>query len=211
MAIYHGLAPPGATKKTHKRERAIVKVLVLAMMYGGGPGMIANKLRTTRGEAVELLRRQREAFPVFFTWSDNYANLGRCVARLYSPLGWRLWPRYWKDGESPDRTCRNFPVQAAGADIMRIAAIMLFREGIAINAIVHDAFVVEATSENIERVAARAREIMMEATELVIGKAIPVSLDITKSGERFFDEEGQEDFELLKGLLEGAQHARKAA
>jgi DNA polymerase I-like protein with 3'-5' exonuclease and polymerase domains len=102
-------------------------------------------------------------------------------------------------------------VQSAGADIMRIAAIMLFEAGIAINAIVHDAFVIEAAAEDIEEIAAKARDIMMRATELVVGKPIPVSGEITGPGEQFYDKDGEEAFRTLMGMLEEAERRQTAA
>ena len=54
-----------------------------------------------------------------YAWSNNFAYRGLSAAPLYSPLGWRFWPQYWRDGDPPDRTCRNFPVQSTAADVMK--------------------------------------------------------------------------------------------
>jgi hypothetical protein len=109
LVIHLGMAPPGATQDTHPAARKIGKVLTLAMLYGARERMIAGMARISRSEARALLRRQREAFPVFFEWSDNFAYRGLSCAPLWSPLGWRFWPRHRRDDESlPDRTCRNF-------------------------------------------------------------------------------------------------------
>jgi DNA polymerase I len=45
LAIILGLAPSGATKKSHPSVRKIAKVLVLAMLYGAGPRMVAAKAK----------------------------------------------------------------------------------------------------------------------------------------------------------------------
>jgi hypothetical protein len=211
LVISLGLAPHGAVKKSHPAARKIGKTLTFSMLYGAGPGAVAAKAKISRIRAADLLARQRAAFPVFYAWSDNFAYRGLSAAPLWSPLGWRFWPLYRRDGRLPDRTCRNFPVQAAAADVMRIAAILLFEAGIAINAIVHDAFVIEADASDIERVAELARCIMMQATELVIGRAIPVSCEITNPGERFYDADGEADFRTLMGMLEEAERRSKAA
>ena len=127
LAIAAGLAPPGATKKHPARK--IGKVLTLAMLYGAGPGLLVAMTGMSHAQAIALLRRQRANFPVFYAWSDTFAYRGLCAAPLWSPLGWRFWPQYWKDNDPPDRTCRNFPVQSAGADVMRIATIRAFEAG----------------------------------------------------------------------------------
>jgi hypothetical protein len=211
LVISLGLAPPGAKKKTHSTARKIGKVLTLAMLYGAGVGMVAGKAKMSRARAAELLRLQRATFPVFYAWSDNFAYRGLSAAPLWSPLGWRFWPRYWRDGKSPDRTCRNFPVQSAAADIMRVAAILMFEAGIAINAIIHDAFLIEADAADIEEVAEKARRIMMQAAELVIGASIPVSCEITGPSEQFYGEDGEADFRTLMGMLEEVERGPKAA
>ena len=144
-----------------------------------------------------LLRRQRATFPTFFAWSDNFAYRGLCAAPLWSPLGWRFWPQYWKDDDPPDRTCRNFPVQAAAADIMRIAAIRALEAGIRICAIVHDEFVIEARDGDIDQAAETMGEIMMKATEDVVGVSIPVDCYVLRHGETYYDEDGEADFKML--------------
>jgi hypothetical protein len=218
LVYFLGIVTPNAPVEERKAARKIGKVLTLAMLYGAGISTIAGKAKISRARAADLLARQRVSFPVFFAWSDNFARRGLSASPLWSPLGWRFWPVYWKTDDSggralPDRTCRNFPVQSAGADIMRIAAILLFLAGILINAIVHDAFVVEAASEDIDRVAKKARRIMRLATRIVIGKSIPVKCDITCSGERFDpdDEGAAKDFETLLTMLEEAERRRKVA
>jgi hypothetical protein len=217
LVYYLGLTSAEAPEAERKAARKIGKVLTLAMLYGAGPGTVAGKARISRERAKDLLARQRAAFPVFFAWSDNYARRALCAAPFYSPLGWRWWPQYWEEDEEggdrklPDRTGRNFPVQSAGADIMRIAAILLFLSGIQINAIVHDAFVVEAAEADIGRVAKKVRRLMRLATRIVIGRSIPVSCDVTRPGERFCDEDGKEGFDMLIGMLEEAERGWKVA
>jgi DNA polymerase I-like protein with 3'-5' exonuclease and polymerase domains len=102
-------------------------------------------------------------------------------------------------------------VQSAAADIMRVAAILMFEAGIAINAIIHDAFLIEADAADIEEVAGKARRIMMQAAELVIGGSIPVSCEITGPSEQFYDEDGEADFRTLMGMLEEVERGPKAA
>jgi hypothetical protein len=215
LVYFLGITTPDAPEKERKAARKIGKVLTLAMLYGAGARAIAGQAKISRTRAADLLARQRAAFPVFFAWSDKFARRGLSASPLWSPLGWRFWPQYWRKDEEgdrmlPDRTCRNYPVQSCGGDIMRIAAILLFLSGIPINAIVHDAFVVEAAAGDIDRVAKKARRLMRLATRIVIGASIPVKTAITRSGEQFYDEDGEEDFRTLIGMLEDAERRRAA-
>ena len=49
-----------------------------------------------------------------------------------------------------ERSIRNWPIQATGADILRIACILAARHGIKLLAPVHDAVLIEAPIERIE-------------------------------------------------------------
>jgi DNA polymerase-1 len=82
LAITLGLAPHGATKKSHPAIRKIAKVLVLAMLYGGGSRMIAAKAKMGLAQAIDVLRRMRAMFPTFYAWSDTFAYRGLCTLPL---------------------------------------------------------------------------------------------------------------------------------
>jgi DNA polymerase I len=211
FAIILGLAPPGATEKSHRAARKICKVLGLALLYGGGARMVVAKTNMGLARAAALLRQLREKFAVFDAWSDNFAYRGLSAAPLWSRLGWRFWPQYWKDGRTPDRTCRNFPVQSAGADIMRIAAIEALKAGIRICAIVHDEFVIEDSIDNIEQSSKAMSEIMMRSTEEITGRSIPVDCQITRYPQRCYDDDGKDDFEMIMQMLEEIEQRREVA
>jgi hypothetical protein len=218
LVYFLGIITPDSPEKERKAARKIGKTLTLAMLYGAGRRAVSGKAKISQARAADLVARQRAAFPVFFAWSDNFARRGLSASPLWSPFGWRFWPVYWKkndagDRDLPDRTCRNFPVQSAGADVMRMAAILLFLSGIPINAIVHDAFVVECDAVDAEQVAKKVRRLMRLATRIVVGKAIPVKWQITRPGERFDpdDEDAERDFHTLMGMLEEAERRRDAA
>ena len=97
--------------------------------------------------------------------------VGRLVATLLqtgmmsSAMGWTC-----RTGvlELNERSIRNWPVQTAGADILRIACIMATRRGIRLLATVHDAVLIEAPVERIEADVALMREIMRRASRVVL-------------------------------------------
>jgi hypothetical protein len=70
--------------------------------------------------------------------------------------------------EFNERSIRNWPVQATGADILRIACVLGTRHGIKLLAPVHDAVLIEAPVEDIEANVALMREIMRRASRIVL-------------------------------------------
>jgi DNA polymerase I len=211
LGIAAGRAPEGATKETHPAARKAGKILTLAMLYGAGPGVVMVGMGLERVYAVEMLRQQRNRFSVFYAWSDRFVHQCRCAAPLFSPLGWRWLPLHWKDDRPPVNTARNFPVQSTGADIMRLAAVRLFEARIRIAAIVHDAFLVEGSVRDIERITQVSIKIMEGAAETIVGAPIPVDCKITRHGEAYRDEDGEADFQLLMGMLEDIEQQRDIA
>jgi hypothetical protein len=208
MAIWFDLAPRGATKATHRPARKIGKTLGLAMLFAGGPHMIDANTQMGRPRAIDLHRQVRARFATFFEWSDRLAYRGLSAAPIWTPLGWRFWPRYWKDDEPPDRTCRNFAIQGCAADILRVFTIRALEAGIRVCALVHDSAVIEAAAEDIDRVTEAMRQIMMNAARDVIGSPIPVEWKITRHPDRVHDEGGEADFNMLMAMLaeiEGGQ------
>jgi DNA polymerase I-like protein with 3'-5' exonuclease and polymerase domains len=157
MAIDFGLAPSGATQQTHRPARKTGKVLGLAMLYGGTARMINALTQVGRGLARDFHLRLKAKFSIYYRWSDRFAQRGLCAMPLYSPLGWRFWPRHWRPGEEPDRTCRNFPVQSAAADMARVVLVRALEARFAVVAVIHDDFVVECAIDDVERVKEAAR------------------------------------------------------
>ena len=65
------------------------------------------------------------------------------MGRLKSVFGWEI--KVSKD--SNPRSLRNFPMQANGAEMMRIAMILLTEDSIRVSAPVHDAFLIESETK----------------------------------------------------------------
>jgi hypothetical protein len=94
---------------------------------------------------------------------------------------------------------------------MRITAVRALEAGIAINAIVHDAFLIEASDDDIDQTVETMCGIMMQATEDLVGRPIPVDRYIVRHPHPYHDEDGEADFNLLMRMLEDIEQSRKVA
>ena len=70
--------------------------------------------------------------------------------------------------ELSEHSIRNWPIQATGAEILRIACIMAERHGIEVVAPVHDAVLIEGPLERIDATIEAMREIMRRASRIVL-------------------------------------------
>jgi DNA polymerase-1 len=93
--------------------------------------------------------------------------------------------------EPNPRMLRNFPVQANGAEMLRLACCLGTERGIEICAPVHDAFLICAPLERLEADIARMQEAMREASRIVLdGFELGTDADVIVHPNRFADERG---------------------
>lgn len=113
------------------------------------------------------------------------------------------WPIQVTAGDAKPNTFLNWPMQAHGAEMMRIACILAVERGIQLCAPIHDALLIEAPLDQINSEVVRLKECMSEASEAVLGngKVCRVDADIVRYPDRYMDEHGQEMWDQIMGLL----------
>ena len=200
FAIQAGLAPPEATKETHKDIRNRCKSVVLGTNYGMSAYGVAQAAKIHELEAKALLQKHRETYRKFWAWAENNKDRGLLGLKLETCFG---WPIQVTAGDAKPNTFLNWPMQAHGAEMMRIACILAVERGIKLCAPIHDALLIEAPSDQIDAEVVRLKECMAEASEAVLGdgKICRVDADIVRYPDRYMDEHGQEMWDQIMGLL----------
>lgn len=201
FAVQSGLAPDGATKATHKAIREHCKTIVLGVQYGMSAESMANNAGIHVVKARELLQRHKEAFPVFWAFADQNVNAGLLRQPLFTRFGWPI--RIGNGSEANPRSLLNWPMQANGAEMMRLACMMATEAGLAICAPIHDALLLDAPAAEIQEHVARLKGIMEDASELVLGDGFVcgVDVDIVTYPDRYCDERGTVMWEKIMALL----------
>ena len=94
-------------------------------------------------------------------------------------------------------------MQANGAEMLRIACILMTEAGIRVCAPVHDAVLIEAPLKELEARVQQAQDLMSEASRQVLGGfALTTDADIYRYPERYRDEErGGAFWDKVMGLL----------
>jgi DNA polymerase I len=204
FAIQAGLAPAGATKETHKDIRNRCKSVVLGTNYGMSAYGVAQAAKIHEIEAKSLLQKHRETYRQFWAWADNNKDIGLLGLKLETCFG---WPIQVEAGNVKANTFLNWPMQAHGAEMMRVACILAVERGIKLCAPIHDALLIEAPSDQIDADVAKLKECMSQASEEVLGKGkiCRVDADIVKYPDRYMDEQGQEMWDKIMSLLTKVQ------
>lgn len=182
-----GAVPENATKQTHPSEREQFKACALAVQYGMGPESLALRINQPIARARQLLDLHHTTYRTFWEWSNKSFNEFSLGGKLWTNFGWQI-----KAGNIVnERSVRNFPMQAHGAEMLRIACILLKREGISVCAPVHDALLIEAPLTVLDSVVKRAQELMAEASRIVLyGFELGCDARVVRYPNRFMDERG---------------------
>jgi DNA polymerase I-like protein with 3'-5' exonuclease and polymerase domains len=193
-----GAVPPGATKLSHPVEREKFKTCSLAVQYGMGSDSLAQKLGITAIEASDLLRKHRQAFNVYWLWSDGVLNHALLRLRLNTVFGWNLRV----EGDANQRSLRNFPMQANGAEMLRIAATLAIQDRLEISAPVHDAFLLYAPISRLDDHVSRLQQHMSDASALVLGgPRLKTDVKVFRYPERYSDPRGEQMWAVVERLL----------
>jgi DNA polymerase family A len=178
--MYHALAricgftddpDPKRWKNNNPTMRQRMKVLQLGINYGMGVPSLAKGLNRHPLIASTIIERHKRTYTRFWEWRDDQVRHAMLNRRIESVFGWPL-----HISSSPNqRTLYNFPMQANGAEMLRLAAWRMCEAGIVPNMLVHDGLVIEARNEEqIEQ----AKEIMRTAGRKVCdGLEIGVDVD----------------------------------
>ncbi|MEK9702119.1 MAG: DNA polymerase, partial [Deltaproteobacteria bacterium] len=181
-----GAVPSDATKKSHPKERALFKATVLAVQYGMGAEALAERIQQPVIVAKDLLRKHRQTFQTFWEWSDRNVDYALLHNRLWTVFGWQIQVA----GQPNPRSLANFLMQANGAEMLRIACVLMTEAGIRVCAPVHDALLIEAPLEELDERVGQAQELMREASRQVLGDfELTTDADIYRYPERYRDEE----------------------
>ena len=196
-----GLAPLEATKETHKAVRNRCKAIVLGVGYGMGAESMAYRSGLHIAEARELLRRHRETYRTFWRWAENNVNVALTGRELKTVYGWPI--RCGAGVKANDRSLLNFPMQANGAEMLRLAVCMATEDGLKVCAPIHDALLLEAPLEVLDEHVFRLKSLMIQASEMVMQTlSCRVDADIVRYPDRYMDEGGEEMWDRVMGLLD---------
>jgi len=193
-----GAASLNATKRSHKAEREQFKACMLAVQYGMGPRSFAERIGQPVTHAKNLLRLHEETYRVFWKWSDATVDYAMLRGRLWTVFGWTV-----HTGINPNpRFFRNFLMQANGAEILRLACCLAVEAGIKICAPIHDAILIEAPLEELDKTVKTTQALMARASEIVLGGfQLRSETEVVRYPNRYMDERGRTMWGKVMGIL----------
>jgi hypothetical protein len=123
---------------------------------------------------------------------------------MFSPAGWSVPVTR----ETTSNFLFNFPIQSAGADILRVATTLMFDAGIRILALVHDAVLIEDDATNIELAAGTVQDCWRKASSVVLkGFELDSDAEIVRYPDTFAPEDSAEFWDLLTALRQNSSES----
>jgi DNA polymerase I len=194
-----GAVPHDATKQTHGPIRELFKTCALGVLYGMKAESLAARIGQPTIVARDLLRAHPETYRPFWRWSDAVVDHAMVHGSLHTVFGWHV---HVGENTNPS-SLRNFPMQANGAEMMRLAACLATERGIEVCAPVHDAFLICAPLDRLDADVASMRAAMAEASRIVLGGfELRTDVHIVKYPDRYMDARGGEMWRRVIDLIQ---------
>lgn len=157
-------------------RRAQAKSINFGLVYGRGATSLASQLGVSVEEAQSLIRRYFESYRGVQEWLARTARTALATGELRSLTGrrarFRVPPETRAERAAIERQAKNFPIQAANADILKAAMRQLGPRlapfGARLVNCVHDELVVEAPEAAAPEAAATLRAVMEEAARAFV-------------------------------------------
>jgi hypothetical protein len=195
-------APQNATKSTHEFVRALYKTGALSAQYGITEYSLAANLNQPLYIASLLLDHHHRIYRKFWRWTENVIDHAKLHHFIETRLRWRLGV----DCTTKTRTLLNFPMQANGAEMLRLALCEATECGLSVCAPVHDAVLLMAPTWRWEEDAARLAGFMRKASGYLLdGFELRIEAQAFHFPERFTDKRGAAMWKLVTDLIETNQ------
>jgi DNA polymerase I-like protein with 3'-5' exonuclease and polymerase domains len=182
----------------------------LAVQYGMEAQSLALRIAQPPCVARDLLRAHRETYRRFWSWSDAAVDQAMLVGVIHTVFG---WPIHIGEQSNP-RSLRNFPMQANGAEMLRVACCLATERRIEVCAPIHDAVLICAPLDRLDSDIAAMRAAMAEASRFVLADfELATDVKIVRWPDRYADPRGAEMWDRVCNLVlpTEAQRQRKSA
>lgn len=121
---------------------------------------------------------------------------------LHTVFGWKVQV----PTSSNERSLRNFPMQANGAEMLRLACCLGTEQGIEVCAPVHDAVLICAPLDRLDVDVTQMQDIMREASRIVLnGFELGTDATVVRYPDRYTDERGTVMWQRVMALVDRAE------
>jgi hypothetical protein len=193
-----GAIPPDGSKRSHPLVREQYKVVSLAVLYGMGLTSLANRLNVPKAYAEAIFTHHKCLYRRFWTWQEEHLHFVLTERWTTSVLGWT----WYQEAHPRLSSLANFPMQANGSDMLRVACFLSVEQGIKVIAPVHDAVLIECSAKELSHATATMQRCMTQASEVILdGFPIRTEYRLVLYPQRYRDPRGELMWNTTQRLL----------
>jgi len=197
--------PPDATKHSHPSERELFKQCSHAVAYGMEAEGLARRIGQPPIVGRDLMRAHHEVNRIYWRWSDAAVDHAVLTGSLLTVYG---WPIHVGENFNP-RSLRNFPMQANGAEMLRLAACFATEQGTEVCALIHDAMLICAPLDRLADDIKRTRACMAKASRAVLnGFELRTEVHVVRHPDRYQDPRGTLMWDRVMRLVAAREAAQ---
>lgn len=201
-----GAVPPTATKASHGALRDLYKTVMLGTNYGLSEVGLATRLQLSRLEARELLAAHKRTYRQYWRWVDGVRDYAYLHRRLSTTFGWTL---HVEDTSNP-RSVGNFPLQANGAEMLRIALCLATEQGVEVCAPVHDGVLIHAPLPDLADAVALMQSCMQQASAVVLeGFVLRTEASVWRYPEHYSDPRGTAMWQTVWSIIASDRDSKR--
>lgn len=195
LAIQANAAPAGATKASHRAIREQFKAVTLGLQYGMRQWSLAGRIQQPVYAATGLINAHRRVYSKFWKWSEANVDYAMTTKALHTVFGWEI---HLDGPDANPRSLSNFPLQANGAEMMRLGCIFAVERGVTVCCPNHDAILIEAPLCCLNEAVAVTVKAMSDASaEVLDGFRLRTEPKIIRYPNHYTDERGEQMWNLV--------------
>ncbi len=201
--------------KQHTVIRNRLKAVALGVLYGKTAYTIANEEGMTVDEAKALLKTHRRLFKRFWMWVTGVTSEALATRRISTRFGWtqQLLSRKEREAHLNEEgrmknihnSLQNFPMQAHGAEMLRLAMTYAADQKVPICAPLHDALFAVAPADEEQAVTDALLACMNRASRDVIGVVVPTEVEVVRFPNRFIPSKKPEAIRTWAAMMEALE------
>jgi DNA polymerase family A len=201
-----GAIPSDATKHTHGPQRELFKQCALAVAYGMEAEGLARRIGQPPIVGRDLMRTHHEVNRQFWRWSDAAIDHAVLIGSITTTFG---WPLHVGPNFNP-RSLRNFPCQANGAEMLRLAACFATEVGIEVCALIHDAVLICAPLDRLDADVEAMRACMAKSSHIVLdGFELRTDAHSVRYPDHYSDPRGTVMWDRVMRLIAARERAKQ--
>ena len=168
-----GLIKVHSSEREIKAARKLMKVLMLAILYGKFIRSVALDLGILYQQACTHMTNFHAAYADLFGWLKSYVSQSLERGWAENILGFRAGfnRQHGVNSGHLSRSCQNFPIQSSAAACFQLTGVYLDDMGCDIRLPIHDAYFLNCPNDR--RIIADVRMKIMSATAMANGQLFP--------------------------------------